>query len=224
MEHYRGEIHMTGSSADQGLIELHLSVFLGEWLRHTTSIDEVAVRARAMSAPWHNERVALLSPEDAVLQLIVHLAVNHQLSFFTLRSLVDIALLVRHDTVDWNIIVQRARAWRLATATWLVLSLAVDLAGLNEAAEAERQLRPSALRRRWLERFANPEALVAMRDLSARRWRYVFLLLLIDRGRDVARLIFRTLWPEREWLSARYGRYSFATRFRHFFAAGRGKI
>jgi hypothetical protein len=224
MEHYHGEIHMTGSRAEQGLIELHLSVFLGEWLRHTANVDEAAVRARAVSALWHNERVDVLAAEDAVLQLIVHLAINHQMSFFTLRSLVDIALLARHDAVDWNIIAQRARAWRLATATWLVLSLAVDLAGLNEAAEAEQQLRPSAMRRRMLEYFATPEALVAMRDLSARRWRYVFLLLLIDRGRDVAKLILRTLWPERAWLSARYGRCTFATRVRHFFGAARGKI
>ncbi len=63
-----------------------------------------------------------------------------------------------------------------------------------------------------------------MRDLSASKWRYVFLLLLIDRGRDALRLIFRALWPEREWLIARYGRYTFATRLRHLFDAARGRI
>jgi hypothetical protein len=224
MEHFGGEIHMSGTGRDQGLIELHLSVFLGEWLRHTANVDEAAVRARAVSAPWHGEHVAVLSSEDAVLQLIVHLAINHQLSFFPLRSLVDIALLARHQPLDWNVVVQRARAWRVATATWLALSLAVDLAGLNEAAEAVQRLQPSALRRRLLGRFANPEALVALRNLSASRWRYVFLLSLVDRPRDVLKLIFRTLWPEREWLSARYGHYTLGTRVRHFFSAARGKI
>ncbi len=46
------------------------------------------------------------------------------------RSLVDITFLARHQPLDWSVIVQRAREWRVATATWLVLSLAVDLCGL----------------------------------------------------------------------------------------------
>ena len=53
----------------------------------------------------------------------------------------------------------------------------------------------------------------------------LLLLLLVDRGRDAAKLIFRALlWPEREWLIARYGRYTFTTRLRHLFDAARGKI
>ncbi len=53
------------------------------------------------------------------------------MSMSPLRGLVDIALLARHYPIDWSVIVQRARAWRVATALWLVLSLAVDLAGLD---------------------------------------------------------------------------------------------
>jgi hypothetical protein len=141
-----------------------------------------------------------------------------------LRALMDIALLARHYNIDWEVIVQRARAWRVATALWLVLSLSVELAGLEEAAEAARQLRPSALRCRVLGCLANVESLVMMRDLSASKWRYVFLLLLIDRGRDALRLCAGALWPEREWLVARYGHYTFATRLRHLFNAARGKL
>jgi hypothetical protein len=224
MERFGGEIHMLGASHDQGLIELHLSVFLGEWLRHTTAIDEAAVRARAVPTAWHDGRVDVLSSEDALIQLVVHLAINHQLSFFTMRGLLDIALLAQHYPLDWDVIVRRARVWRVATALWLVLSLAVDLAGLDEAAEAVRQLQPSALRRWLIERFANAESLVLMRDLSASKWRYVFLLLLVDRPRDAVRLIFRALWPERDWLIARYGRYTLTTRLRHLFDAARGRI
>jgi hypothetical protein len=136
----------------------------------------------------------------------------------------DIALLARHYPIDWNVVMQRARAWRVATALWLVLSLSVDLAGLTEAAGAARQLQPSALRRRLIGCFANAESLVMMRDLSASKWRYVFLLLLIDRGRDALRLFVRAFWPEREWLIARYERYTFATRLRHLVDAARGRL
>jgi len=224
MEQFSGEIHMSGAGDGSGLVELHLSVFLGEWLRHTTAIDESAVRERVIQLSWDNTPVDLLSPEDALIQLVIHLVINHQLSFFTLRGLVDIALLARHYPIDWRVIVQRARSWRVATAVWLVLSLAFDLAGLDEAAEAARQLQPSTLRRWMIGRFANAEALVMMRDLSASKWRYIFLLLLVDRARDTVKLVFRALWPEREWLIARYGRYTFTTRLRHLFDAARGKI
>ncbi len=224
MEHFGGEIHMTGAGDGSGLVELHLSIYLGEWLRRTASIDEAAVRERVVRLWWNETPLDVLLPEDALIHLVTHLAINHQLSFFTMRGLVDIALLARYYPVDWNIIVQRARTWRVATAVWLVLSLAVDLAGLAEATEAARQLQPSALRRRLIGRFANAEALVMMRDLSASKWRYVFLLLVIDRGRDALRLVGRALWPEREWLVARYGHYSFVTRLQHLFGAVRGRI
>ncbi len=136
----------------------------------------------------------------------------------------DIALLARHCSIDWDIVVQRARDWRVATALWLVLSLTVDLAGLGEAAEAAWQLQPAGLRRRLIGCFANTELLVMMRELSKSKWRYVFLLLLVDRGRDAVKLVFRALWPEHEWLIARYGHYTLTARLRHLFDAAQGRI
>ncbi len=112
----------------------------------------------------------------------------------------------------------------MATALWLVLSLTVDLAGLGEAAEAAWQLQPAGLRRRLIGCFANAESLVMMRELSKSKWRYVFLLLLVDRGRDAVKLVFRALWPEREWLIARYGHYTLTTRLRLLFDAAQGRI
>ena len=221
---FQGEIGLRHRDSEYGLVELHWGVFPGEWLRRMATIDIDAVRRRVVLARLVDETAHMLAPEDAIIQSALHTAINHQMSMSPLRALVDIALLARHTPIDWTVIVQRARTWRVATAVWLVLSLAVDLAGLNEAAEAARELQPSALRRRLIGRLANAGSLVMMRDLSASQWRYVFLLLLIDRGRDALCLIFRALWPEREWLIARYGRYTFTTRLRHLFDAARGKI
>jgi hypothetical protein len=220
----RNELPMYGSRSGSGLVELHWGVFPGEWLQRTTAIDDSELWVRAVPATLAGQPALILSPEDNVIQVAVHLAINHNMSSPWLRGLLDIALLARHYPIAWNVIVQRARDWRIATAVWLVLSLAVDLAGLDEAADAAQQLQPSALRRRLIGRFANAESLVMMRDLSASKWRYVFLLLLVDHGRDVLRLIFRALWPERAWLIARYGRYTFTTRLRHLLDAARGRI
>ena len=219
-----GEVQLHGTRPGTGLVELHFGVFAGEWLRRTANVDEVAIRNRVQPIILLGQRAHQLAPEDALIQLAVHAAVNHQLSLSALRSLVDVSLLARHAPLDWSVVVQRAREWRIATATWLVLRLAVDLCGLADAAEAVRQLQPSALRRRMIRRFANAESLVEMRDLSKSKWRYVYLLLMVDRKRDAVKLVYRTLWPERDWLIARYGRYTFSTRLRHLFDAARGKI
>jgi hypothetical protein len=221
---FQGEIGLQHRDAEYGLVELHWGVFPGEWLRRVAAIDVDAVRRRVALTRLAGETAHILASEDAIIQSALHTTINHQMSMSPLRALVDIALLARQYPIDWNVLVQRARAWRVATAVWLVLSLAVDLAGLAEAAEAAQQLQPSALRRRLIGRLANAGSLVMMRDLSASRWRYVFLLLLIDRGRDALRLIFRALWPEREWLIARYGHCTFATRLRRLFDAVRGRM
>jgi hypothetical protein len=221
---FQGEIGLRHRRAEYGLVELHWGVFPGEWLRRATKVDVAGVRQRIAPTQLAGEATYVLAPEDAVLQSALHTAVSHQMSISPLRGLVDIALLARHSPIDWGIIVQRAQAWRVAVVLWLVLSLAGDLCGLPEAAGAAAQLQPSALRRWLIGRFANAESLVMMRDLRASRWRYLFLLLLVDRGRDAAKLVWRALWPEREWLIARYGQYSFVMRWRHLYDAARGKI
>jgi hypothetical protein len=95
----------------------------------------------------------------------------------------------------------------------------VDLAGLPEAVEVVRQLQPSAVRRRIIHCFLNPETLIEMRNLSSGRWRFVYLLLLIDRRRDALRLIGRTLWPDAAWVKIRYGRATVKVRVWHLLGA-----
>lgn len=226
MELYMGERQMYGTRPGTGLVELHWGVFAGEWLRRTALVDERAIRQRLRPTALLGEPVALLAPEDAVLQLAAHTAINHQFSLSALRSLVDMSFLVRHQPFDWSITVQRAREWRVATVTWLVLSLAVNLCGLTEAAEAARQLAPSRFRQKLIGLFVNAESLVNNRNLSLSKWRYVYLLLIVDRKRDAVKLAYRALWPGDEWLLARYGQggAGCGMQLRHVFDAARGRI
>jgi hypothetical protein len=224
MKLFMGEQQMYGTRPGTGLVELHFGVFAGEWLRRTARVDERVIRQRLRPTALLGQQAALLTPEDAVLQLAAHTAINHQLSLSVLRSLVDVSLLVRHQPLDGVVIVQRAREWRIATVTWRVLSLAVDLCGLAEVAEAARQLAPSRCRQKLIGLFANAESLMNGRNLSLSKWRYVYLLLMIDRKRDAVKLIYRALWPESQWLQARYGRAGIGVRLRHGFDAALGRI
>ncbi len=104
-----------------------------------------------------------LAPEDALIQVAVHLAVNYQMAAPWLRGLLDVALLARAQAMDWTAVAERAAGWRVSTAVWLVLQLATDLLGLVEAAPALGRLAPAPLRRWLLGVLVNPESMLAWR-------------------------------------------------------------
>ena len=200
----QGEVRFVRPGWAVGLIEMHWSPFAGWWLTRTAAVDEQAVWAR-LERLGDETAAYQLAPEDMVIHLAVHTAVNHQFGLSAVRSLVDIALTAQRRGVDWTMVAARARAWRVGTAVFTVLSLLDDLIGVAGMAEAVAEIRPSALRRWLLRRFVTPERVLAGQDWRHGWQRYVLLLLLVDRKRDMIRLVFRTLWPEREWLAARYG-------------------
>jgi len=219
-----GEIQLAGAQPGQGLVELHYGVFAGEWLHRTAAVDSAGVAGRAETVTVAGRRAATLAPEDAVIQLAVHLAVNHQMAYPGVRGLLDVCLVARSRPLDWAAVSRRARAWRVRTAVWQVLSLADALLGLPGAAPALTALQPSGLRRRLLARFATPASVLAGRDITGGPARFIYQLLLADRPRDAARLLARALWPEDAWLAARYGCAGWRTRAAHLLAAVRGRI
>ncbi len=224
MERFKGEISLSHPHPAHGLVELHWSVFVGEWLRLTADIDDTMIQSRAARAVLLDQPVLFLAPEDAILQLIAHVAVNHQFSLNVSRSMIDLTLLAHASAVDWDTIAKRARAWRLATTVWLTLTLAIDLIGLDEARAIVSRLAPSRPRQWLLARLVNGVQIAAQGDLRTSRRRFVLLLLLVERRRDLLRLIFRTLWPERDWLQARYGRSGVSVHAKHLLNALRGHI
>lgn len=207
-----GEIQFYLPGWEKGMVELHWSGFSGWWLRRTAAIDDAAIWQRSRPVderspglqPGTDGLVRRLAAEDMVIQVAVHQAVNSQFSIQPVRGLLDVALAAQAWPVDWELVADRAAAWRVATAVWAVLHLTHELVGLPDAAPALKRLQPSPLRRRLLQRFIAPESIVAGKDWRPSRLRYLLLLLLIDRPRDILRLLYRTLWPETDWLLARY--------------------
>jgi hypothetical protein len=219
-----GEVQLVGRVPGTSLVELHWGVFAGEWLRRTARVSSAEVRPRVVSVTVLGQSVRTLAPEDALLQLAIHLAVNHQFAFPGVRGLVDIALLARTMPVNWNLVAERARAWRIATPTWLALSLAKEIVGLTEAQPILPMVAPSALRRRLLHLFVTPHSLLQQRDLRSGPLRFLLLLCMVDRPRDAFRLVWRALWPEADWLVLRYGAANPVVRRHHLFAALGGRV
>jgi hypothetical protein len=198
-----GEVVFAGP-AGAGLLELHYSAFQGWWVRRTADPDDVGAWDRSVRVePGRHAR--RLAPEDAILQTAFHVTVN-QFGQAPLRGLLDIAVMARRLRVDWAEVCLRARSWRLETASGLVLWSAHALFGLGEGGTAVRALAPRGVRRALLRRFVTLESILGGKDLTRSHARHAFLLALVDRPRDVLRLVGRTLWPEPWWRAARYGR------------------
>lgn len=205
---------------DGGLVEVHCSPYPGWWLQRTADVDNESMwqRIEPLSLPESadeersgavpsdtKERAYCLDPEDTILQLAVHAAVNHQFGVWGIRSIVDVSMVMNRRELDWQRLVQQARRWRLATALWTVLHLQQQLVGTQNLDTVLTALQPRWWRRTLLTRVVGPQFLLDLRSLGLSRMRFTILLLLTDRFRDAARLVWRTFWPERAWLDARYG-------------------
>lgn len=188
---------------EHSLVEIHLFPFKGWWLKHTAKVDERDVWERRIpleALPPYFQ----LSREDMLLHLIAHLAVNHQFGQLPVRAMMDIVLASTRLPVDWATVTSRAQRWRLGNSTWLVMNMLCELFDLSEFAEAERRLRPPRWRCEALQKLVSVESVVSGHDIRDKISRYLFLLLLVDRPQDSLRLALRALWPEKEWLDARY--------------------
>lgn len=222
----QGEIQLYRTAWAHGLVELHWSPFLGWWLQRVAQIDKAGAweRKQPLFLPEISNNYFQLAAEDMVIHLAVHMAVNHQLSMKALQGLLDVALTAQVRGVDWDVVAQRAKEWRVATAVYTVLHLLDQLVGAAGVEIALEQLRPSALRRRAIDGLVSPQSLLAAQDVRSGRARFALLLLLVDRPREMLTLIFRTLWPEAEWLAARYGAQP-VSRWRHLWQVVRyGRI
>lgn len=215
-----GEIILVRPEQKWTPVELHWSPFVGWWLQHMAAIDDAAVWAR-LEPLAAEPGVYQLAAEDTILHLAVHMGVNHQFGMALIRSLFDIAFTAQTRPVDWEVVAQRARQWRVTTVVWTALHLLDQLIGLPAMATALEQLRPSSLRRRLLQQFITPERALAGGDPRQSRYRYFLLLILIDRPQDMLRILAHTLWPNPAWLQARYqGQKSHWRHLRHLLRHG----
>jgi hypothetical protein len=200
-DEFNGETQLFGNRPGIGLLELHWNIFPGEWLRQTARIDEAAIWARAVPLPALNARQ--LAPEDMILHICVHAAVNEQMSRNCLRSLLDVEMLRRQYCVDWNLVAMRARAWRVRNATWIVLVLLKEWFG-NEPYLPLEALSPAPVVQCILRYFVSLRSMAGVHFLTRNPLRFLYQLILADRPIDAFQLAWHAIFPERRWLIARY--------------------
>ena len=112
------------------------SLFGVEWHWHLTDpgspygIEPEELWERAVPIQIDGIPCFGLAPEDLFLHLAYHLA-GHHYCIVPLRSLVDIDMLLGTPSLslDWQIIIERARRWRLERCVYLTLRLAAECFG-----------------------------------------------------------------------------------------------
>ncbi|RLC84549.1 MAG: hypothetical protein DRI37_08945 [Chloroflexi bacterium] len=187
------------------LVELHTDLIGLSWFRRCAHIELSEVWERTRPVEIKGRAARLLSLEDTLLHLSLHLALHH--SFVHPTGYLDLLLLLRRhgEELNWEVVVRNARAYRLQVATWQTLEL-LKTAGVSIPEQVQRELRPSRWRRRVLAQLLlSPHVMrEGKAPLRGEGKRFLGLLLVDDLVRLPA-VIVKGMFPGRAWIAARYG-------------------
>ncbi len=142
-----------GTGREHVRVELHWAL----WADSERRLGTKGLWERAVPATLLDRPVRILSPED----MLLHLTIHRTRSALRLRWVADVAELVRRHgaTLDWDAVLDRARAARARTASWVVLSLARDLLGAPVPERVLAALEVSQPKRALLELTCGRRAL-----------------------------------------------------------------
>jgi len=119
-------------------IEVHTSI---ERPSAPFAIDHDGIWERAR--PWSAGGQGILAPapEDLLLHLCLH-AVYHHGFRIGLSALIDIALVVERESLNWGMLTARARQWRATLPVFIGLALARRIVGAGVPAPVLASLSP----------------------------------------------------------------------------------
>ena len=103
------------------------------YLTPELSIDMDRVWDRSLNVIVGGQPVRVLSPEDLILHLCLHIALHHKYKISGLRNLLDIKTCVMHfgDQLDWDVVMARAGRWQVGNSVVLTILLGHDLVGIS---------------------------------------------------------------------------------------------
>ena len=199
-----GEWQMKDDASLVSLVEIQYPALRGEWARHTAAIDHEGIWARRVPVHLGESAYPTLSPEDSLIHLAFHQAINHQFTMPWLRNLLDLHLLVVKNAMDWGQITARAKSWRVATMLWATLTLARHFFGTAIPGDALQALQPPAWQQAAIRRLKLEDGLLAMHPGGYSHRRFWVQTALTDHVADATRLLWHGILPDDDWLRARY--------------------
>ncbi len=108
-----GEIALVFGANSALRIELQFPTMRGLWARQCATIDHESLWQRSVPVTIAGQSARVLTTADALIHVAYHQAINHQFTYpCWLRSLLDIHLLVKEGTPDWDVVVASAQTWK----------------------------------------------------------------------------------------------------------------
>lgn len=215
-----GEWSFIGPARD--MIDLHWHLVPAIWLRPAFNFIMSDIWTETIpldKAEWPGCRT--LNPEQTLAYLCLHLG-QHGLQF--LHSLLDIDLFIRNVTRQadwqWNSFFLLVEGWRVRSVVYHVLLFSQALYNTPLPEGILERLDPGWLAKQRISKLLQPSDLIAARRASLGcRYPSLVKFMLIDRGRDIAKAVYKILNPGTGWLEQRYGRR--VSLFHHWRHVGR---
>lgn len=115
------------------------------YLEQYIDFDMDNVWKEAQTAQIAGVETMVLSPENLIVHLCMHLSFHHQFQFAALRSLCDIKESIRHYGVliDWDKLENRAKDWKIQNGVYLSLLLSKELVGAKVPHNILKKLKPN---------------------------------------------------------------------------------
>jgi hypothetical protein len=180
--------------------ELQWRPVAGRWIRPDQ--EPTAEELMGRSVPIEGTMVRLLSPEDNLLQVALHTAKHTYVRAPGFRLHTDVDRIVRRQTIDWELFLERVRKLHVKTAVYFSLAIPRLIFDTPIPDNVLARLRPAGWKTRivsrWLQRAGlfNPDE-----QKFSNLGLIVFTNLLHDDSSGLQRAIF----PDSDWMHERYG-------------------
>jgi len=180
--------------------ELQWRPIAGRWIqpKQEPRADELVDRSIRIKG----SNVRLLSPEDNLLQVSLHIAKHTFVRAPGFRLLTDVDRIISTQNIDWKAFEKMVVELKTKTAVYISLSMAHALLGTNVPSDVLKNIRPNAVKikimQAWLLR-------VGIFEPDAHKWTkigyIVFVSLLYDTWRD----FFSGIFPSSDDMKSQYG-------------------
>ncbi len=180
-------------------LELQWRPVAGRWIRPDQ--EPPAEQLLARSVPIPGTAVRLLSPEDNLLQVALHTAKHSYVRAPGFRLHTDVDRIVRRQTIDWDLFLDRVLALQVQTSVYFSLAIPQQMFGSPIPEWILERLRPAkwkeVVMENWLQR-------IGLFDPHERKFSrpgfVVFTALLYD---DFTGL-WRGMFPDAAWMRKHY--------------------
>jgi len=130
----------SGYFDDNSILTLDIHWYIEQYL----DLDMNKIWRASQPAQIAGVNTLVLSPEDLILHLCIHLSFHHHFQFAGLRGLCDIKEVIRQydSQINWEKIKSRSEEWGVRNGIYLSLRLAKDLTGAMISDDILKGLKP----------------------------------------------------------------------------------